>query len=157
MITVPGPIGLADEGQTAELAARFGKRIRPPFVLYLQGELGAGKTTFARALIRALGYPGRVKSPTFGLLETYSAGGLQILHLDLYRIAKPVELEFLAIRDLFGPDSLLLVEWPENGAGFIPQPDMSLELEMDGAGRRAVVRPFSESGKALADAVLGGK
>ena len=156
MTDMTGPIGLADEGQTAELAARFGKHIRPPFVLYLQGELGAGKTTFARGLIRALGYPGRVKSPTFGLLETYSAGGFQILHLDLYRITNPRELDFLAIRDLFGPDTQLLVEWPQNGAGFLPEADMSLKLDMDGAGRVAVLTPRSQSGKALAQAVLRG-
>ena len=149
-------VSLANELETAELAVRFSKHVHPPFALYLQGELGAGKTTFARALIHALGYRGRVKSPTYGLLETYSAGGLQVLHLDLYRISSPRELEFLAIRDLFAEDSLLLVEWPENGTGYLPDADLRLLLSTKGTGRFAMLAPLSESGKALAEQTLNG-
>ena len=94
--------GVPDEAAVARLAARFAEAVQPPLVLYLRGDLGAGKTTFARAYIHALGYQGYVKSPSYGLLETYEAGGFNILHLDLYRIEDPEELEYLALRDLFG-------------------------------------------------------
>jgi len=152
----PAIVRLADESETVELAVRFSQHIRPPLVLFLRGDLGTGKTTFARALIQALGYDGRVKSPTFGLLETYTVSGLEILHLDLYRIAQARELEFLAIRDLLVGNSLLLVEWPERGESALPKPDLVLSLDHEGAGRIASLNAPSDAGKALAEAVLRG-
>ena len=147
---------LADESQTVDLARRFGRHIEPPLALYLQGDLGTGKTTFARGLIHALGYRERVKSPTFGLLETYTVGEIEILHLDLYRVVDPRELEFLAIRDLYTDRALLLVEWPERGSGSLPLPDVTLRLDHEGAGRMATLDAPSAKGKALVQAVLGG-
>jgi tRNA threonylcarbamoyladenosine biosynthesis protein TsaE len=119
---------LPDEGQVSVLAQLFCAELRAPLVIYLRGDLGAGKTTFARSLIHALGYPGRVKSPTYGLLESYDTGDLHVLHLDLYRIGDPVELEYLALRDLFDKDSVLLIEWPERGEGFLPAPDLIMSF-----------------------------
>jgi tRNA threonylcarbamoyladenosine biosynthesis protein TsaE len=128
---------LPDEGRVGELARVVRQHLRAPLVIWLRGELGAGKTTFARALIRGLGYPGRVKSPTYGILETYNAGGLNVLHLDLYRIEVPAELDQIAIRDLFDENSLLLVEWPERGGTHLPGADLDLHLVKQQDGRYA--------------------
>lgn len=143
------------EGDTLELARAFGAHLRAPLVIYLRGDLGAGKTTFARALIQALGHEGRVKSPTYGLLETYSAGGVKTLHLDLYRIDRPREVEQLAIRDLFDEHSLLLVEWPEKGGDFLPPADLLLQFGEAHGQRHVTVSPFSPTGMRLSRLVAG--
>lgn len=115
-----------DEAAMTDLARRLAPALKPPLVLYFEGDLGAGKTTFIRALVQALGHTGRVKSPTYGLLEHYPLDGLEVLHLDLYRIGDPDELEFLGITDLFGEHTILLVEWPERGRGALPPADAVL-------------------------------
>ncbi len=97
-------------------------------VIYLSGDLGMGKTTLARFLLQALGYQGRVKSPTYGLLEQYDLGDLQVLHLDLYRLLDAEELEYLGLRDLHDQQSLLLAEWPDKGKGALPLPDLQISL-----------------------------
>jgi len=97
-------------------------------VIFLQGELGAGKTTFARALLQGLGITTRVKSPTYTLIESYQAGNFFVYHLDLYRIADPGELEWLGLPDLFGAHTLFLIEWPERGVGGLPSPDLKLNF-----------------------------
>ena len=148
-------LGTPHERDTLELARTFGAHLQVPLVIYLRGDLGAGKTTFARALIQSLGYDGRVKSPTYGLLETYSAGGVSTLHLDLYRIDDPRDVEQLAIRDLFDERSLLLVEWPEKGRDFLPAADLELRFgEADGQ-RRVTISTFSPAGMRLAQLVRG--
>lgn len=124
---------VADEAAVQRLAREFSRHLRPPAVIYLRGDLGAGKTTFARAYIHALGYEGYVKSPSYGLLETYRVERQSVLHLDLYRIEDPEELEYLAIRDQFDETTVLLVEWPDRGTGFLPAPDLLLDFgEADG-------------------------
>ena len=117
------------------------------------GANGAGKTTFARAYIHALGYQGYVKSPSYGLLETYEAGGFNILHLDLYRIEDPEELEYLALRDLFDARTVLLIEWPERGAGHLPDADLTLEFGENESGRYIACRGTSDHGLAVARSV----
>jgi len=143
---------LPDEGRLSELARSLGRHLQAPLVVYLQGDLGAGKTTFARALIHALGYSGRVKSPTYGLLETYSAGGFHILHLDLYRIESATETDELAIRDLFDNKSVLLVEWPEKGAGSLPPADLVLQFGEDAGQRCVKLQPHTADGAVVAQA-----
>ena len=106
---------LPDEAAAQDFAREFSAALQPPCVVYLKGDLGAGKTTFARAYVHGLGYEGYVKSPSYGLLETYQVDDIQVLHLDLYRIEDPEELEYLAIRDLYDRRSVLLVEWPDRG------------------------------------------
>jgi len=120
---------LPDEPTLRQLAVDFGQCLHAPLVVYLQGDLGTGKTTFARALIQGLGYKGRVKSPTYGLLESYQAGGFDFLHLDLYRIVNPAELEFLAIADQFTDHGILLIEWPEKALSVLPSPDILLHFK----------------------------
>ncbi|MCL4791317.1 MAG: tRNA (adenosine(37)-N6)-threonylcarbamoyltransferase complex ATPase subunit type 1 TsaE [Gammaproteobacteria bacterium] len=119
------------------------------FSLYLEGELGAGKTAFARALLAGLGYEGRVPSPTYTLVEPYSAAGFQLLHADLYRLEDPAELEALGIADQFGPGCLLLVEWPVRGQGRLPPADIRLCLSVAGQGRQAALEARSAAGERL--------
>jgi len=140
-----------DEQAVAELAAKFSASVETPAVFYLRGDLGAGKTTFARAYVHSLGFPGYVKSPSYGLLETYDAGGQKILHLDLYRIEDPEELEYLAIRDLFDDDSVLLVEWPDRGEHHLPGPDLVLEFGENDEVRFVICRVHSERGQKVAE------
>jgi len=140
---------LPDEAALQKLALEFGHSLRAPLVVYLQGDLGAGKTTFARALIQGLGYPGRVKSPTYGLLESYQAGGFDFLHLDLYRIENPAELEYLAIRDQFSRNGILLIEWPEKALSALPPADIRLIFAENGLDRSLQCEAVSASGRAL--------
>jgi tRNA threonylcarbamoyladenosine biosynthesis protein TsaE len=144
---------VVDEQAVAELAAEFAAQVSAPLVIYLQGDLGAGKTTFARAYIHALGFKGYVKSPSYGLLETYRAGGQDILHLDLYRIEDPEELEYLALRDLYGDNTVLMVEWPDRGKNHLPAPDLVLDFGEKDETRFVICRPFSDQGEELAEKV----
>jgi tRNA threonylcarbamoyladenosine biosynthesis protein TsaE len=121
-------------------------------VIYLRGELGAGKTTFARGFLGGLGHAGRVPSPTYTLVEPYELGVWQILHIDLYRLADPGEVDELGLSDMYGPQVAMLVEWPERGAGRIEPADVELTLEISGAGRALRAVAVTAIGKSL----LGG-
>jgi len=144
---------VASEARVLALAAEFAAQVTAPLVIYLQGDLGAGKTTFARAYIHALGYQGYVKSPSYGLLETYQAGGQDILHLDLYRIEDPEELEYLALRDLYGDNSVLLVEWPDRGKNHLPEPDLVLNFGEKDEVRFVACHSPSARGRQLAESI----
>ena len=139
--------------QVHELAGVVAPILRPPCVIYLEGPLGAGKTTFVRALASALGYRGKVKSPTYGLLETYDPGAVKLLHLDLYRIENPQELEYLSIRDLFDEGSLLLVEWPGRGQGELPPADLEFSFSESGGKRSLDMHSRSEKGRRFISAI----
>lgn len=125
-----------DEGTMTGLAAALAGVLEAPMVIYLEGDLGSGKTTFTRALVQALGYPGRVKSPTYGLLELYATGRFQVLHLDLYRIENTGEMEFLGIVDLLDEHTVLMIEWPERGVGALPEADLVIHFDHQGARRK---------------------
>ncbi|HET6564932.1 MAG TPA: tRNA (adenosine(37)-N6)-threonylcarbamoyltransferase complex ATPase subunit type 1 TsaE [Xanthomonadales bacterium] len=140
---------LEDEAAMVRLAHDFGQVLQAPIVIYLQGDLGAGKTTFARALIQGLGYSGRVKSPTYGLLESYQVGGFDFLHLDLYRIQDPAELEYLAIADQFTQRGVLLVEWPEKAFTVLPSADIRIKINEIDSGRSMEIVAESEIGRAV--------
>jgi len=140
---------LPDEAATAALATRLAGVLDDGLVLYLHGPLGAGKTSFARALLTALDVGERVKSPTYSLIEGYVTRDRPAWHLDLYRIADPGELEWLGLDALADPAALVLVEWPERGAGALPAADLELYLDYAGPGRRASLRAFTPRGQRL--------
>ena len=143
-----------DEAALAVLATVFARWVQAPLVIFLIGDLGAGKTTFARAFIQALGYSGYVKSPSYGLLESYLVAGKSILHLDLYRIEDPEELEYLALRDLYDNQAVLLVEWPDKGAKLLPLADLELRFTELGESRFIECCALSAAGEKLSKAVL---
>ncbi len=117
-----------------------------PAVCYLRGELGAGKTTCVRSLLRALGVTGTVRSPTYTLIETYPAAPLECVHVDLYRLRAPLDLEDLGLRDYWTPQHLILIEWPERGGDALAPPDLELDLGYTDTGREAGVRAASPLG-----------
>ena len=130
-----GVIAFPQEQDLIDFANRFATDLQVPLVIWLEGDLGAGKTTFARGLIHALGYKGRVKSPTYGLLEQYQSDSAQILHMDLYRIAEAGELEFLGLADLLNNQTILLIEWPDKGGTWIPEADFVFKFGYTLEGR----------------------
>ena len=142
---------LADADATATLGARLAGGLPQHAVVHLHGDLGAGKSTLARALLRALGVTGTIRSPTYTLVEQYPlAQGGTALHLDLYRIGDPGELEFLGLDE--DAARLWLVEWPERGAGGLPAPDLRVQLAVAGEGRLARIASGSPAGQGWIDA-----
>ena len=145
---------LPDEAAVAALAARFAPAMSAGF-LHLHGDLGAGKTTFARALLRAMGVGERIKSPTYSLIESYRLPQLAIHHLDLYRIADPGELEWLGLEELSQEPSLMLVEWPERGGAALPKPDLVLHFAYAEPGRTLQAQACSKTGENWLRALAG--
>jgi tRNA threonylcarbamoyl adenosine modification protein YjeE len=135
----PLEFALARPEDTDALGALLAAALPDAAVVFLRGELGAGKSSLARALLRARGVTGPVKSPTYSLLERYGTARGDALHLDLYRIAEAAELDFLGLDEAGAGPVLWLVEWPDRGAGRLPAPDLDVRLEVDGTGRRATL------------------
>lgn len=145
----------ADEDSMLALGRRIAQVTQGLGVIYLEGDLGAGKTTLSRGILRGLGHVGAVKSPTFTLVEPYEIGSSKAFHFDLYRLLDAQELEFLGIRDYFEGDALCLVEWPQRGLGFLPKADLDITIVPQGAGRLLLLRSHGSRGDqwcaALAD------
>ncbi|MGA7982151.1 MAG: tRNA (adenosine(37)-N6)-threonylcarbamoyltransferase complex ATPase subunit type 1 TsaE [Chromatiaceae bacterium] len=150
-------IALRLEGEDAQVS--FGRRVAAhlpcPCVILLKGELGTGKTTLVRGVLRGLGYTGTVRSPTYTLLEPYELGGRRLFHLDLYRLGDPRELEFLGLGDLLDQDSILLVEWPERAAGALPTPDVEIRIGYARQGRDLKLQGHSPAGELLLTRLAG--
>ncbi len=138
----------ATEALGAALARAFPGAASGSAGLYLEGDLGAGKTTCVRSMLRALGASGLIRSPTFTLVETYRLGGLTCVHVDLYRLRGPSEVDELGLRDFLEGGCLLLVEWPEKGAQVLPPPDLELALSFAESGRSARLRARGRLGEA---------
>ena len=139
---------LPAEADTLTLGGVLAACIAPGLVIYLEGELGAGKTTLARGLLRGLGYTGKVKSPTFTLVEVYEVSRLYLYHFDFYRFNDPRELGESGFREYFNPQSVCLVEWPErtNQAAGLPAADLRIVLQVAGSGRNVSIFADSEAG-----------
>jgi len=138
---------IANEHQMQQLGASLSLAITAPCRVNLMGNLGAGKTTFARGFVRATGFEGLVKSPTYTLVEPYELPKYYLYHIDLYRLSDPEELEFLGLREMLELDSVLLVEWPEKGKGVLPAPDIEIEIKYAGEGRVVGMSPVSDKGR----------
>lgn len=144
---------LPDEAATQSLGASLAASAPRSGWLALHGDLGAGKTTLVRAFLRALGYAGRVVSPTYTLVEIYELDGRRIAHYDLYRLSDPEELEWMGAREDFGDDTLCLVEWPQRGEGMLPASDLELFLQHQDDGRTAQFVAHSSPGALWLDEV----
>jgi tRNA threonylcarbamoyladenosine biosynthesis protein TsaE len=140
-------LSLPDETATRRLGAVLAGGIARGRVLFLSGDLGSGKTTLVQGLIKALGYAGRVKSPTYSMVELYSLSRLDLYHFDFYRFEDRSEWSDSGFRDYFNQDSACIVEWPERAAGLLAPPDLEVRLELAAPGRRAQLRAHSAAGR----------
>ena len=141
-------LSLPDEAATLRLGAAFAAGAANGLALHLKGELGSGKTTLARGLIRAVGHPGRVKSPTYTLVEPYSHLRLNLYHFDFYRFKDRSEWLSSGLREHFNPQSLCIVEWPERAGHLLAPPDLEIHLHYDTQGRTATLVAHSPPGEA---------
>lgn len=137
--------------QTEQFAANVAKQVTAPCCIALQGDLGAGKTTFARGFLHALGHKGKVKSPTYTIIEPYTLGKLTLNHFDLYRLADPEELELIGADEMFNENAINLVEWPEQGEGWLPAMDLWLKIKHLEQGRQFCLMATSDKGLAILD------
>lgn len=142
-------LDIGDAEAMERLGAALGAHLRGGEVIYLIGDLGVGKTTLVRGLLRGRGHRGPVRSPTFTLVEPYELPPLTLYHLDLYRLADPEELEWIGIRDLLGAVSVALVEWPERGRGVLPAADLSVTIRYQDPGRWVTLTGQSAAGDRL--------
>jgi len=138
---------LADEAATLAFGARLDKALVPGLRVYLEGDLGAGKTTLVRGLLRGLGYRDKVKSPTYTLVEEHAVGGLDLFHFDFYRFTRAEEYLDAGLDEYFAGDGVCLVEWPGNATPYLPPPDLRISLSVAGNGRRAFVTACSARGE----------
>lgn len=140
---------LQDQAATEAFGGQLAAACQGGLLVFLHGHLGAGKTTLVRGFLRASGHSGPVKSPTYALIEPYITAYGNLYHLDLYRLADAEELEWIGIRDLFEDESICLVEWPERGAGILPEADVHIYLQAEGSGRQVRVEAASPRGEKL--------
>lgn len=138
---------LPDEAATQKLAECFSQLCTPGLALYLKGDLGAGKTTFTRGVLHGLGYHGKVKSPTYTLVESYPLDHFTLHHFDLYRFADPEEWEDAGFREYFSKQTLCIVEWPEKAGVLLPAADLELELHVSNTGRSFCFQAYTETGR----------
>ncbi|MEH6628245.1 MAG: tRNA (adenosine(37)-N6)-threonylcarbamoyltransferase complex ATPase subunit type 1 TsaE [Motiliproteus sp.] len=140
---------LEGEEQMVQFGCSLGQACEGDGTIFLSGNLGMGKTTLCRGVLRSQGHSGAVKSPTYTLVEPYELGNVLVYHFDLYRLGDPEELEYLGIRDYFGVEAIRLIEWPDKGRGILAQPDLQVSIELDNLGRRLECQSFSPRGDSI--------
>lgn len=132
---------IENETEMLAFAAQVAKQCRAPQIIFLRGNLGAGKTTLTRGMLNAWGYQGKVKSPTFTLVESYDFPNFKVNHFDLYRVNDPEELELIGIRDYFTDDAICILEWPEKAGNLLPKPDLDINIEIHDQQRHVIMTP----------------
>lgn len=142
---------VADEAAMVKFGQQIARATSGGEVIFLNGDLGMGKTTLSRGVLQGFGHQGSVKSPTYTLVEPYELGDITVFHFDLYRLGDPEELEYLGIRDYFTDQSICLIEWPERGEGVLPLADLLLNITVEQRGRRINWQAQTEKGRQLAD------
>jgi tRNA threonylcarbamoyladenosine biosynthesis protein TsaE len=140
---------LPDLQATDAFASDLAKSLLPGLIIFLHGDLGAGKTTLVRSMLFALGHTGSAKSPTYTLVEPYQINALTINHFDLYRLADPSELEYIGIRDYVNAHSICIFEWADKGIGYVPPADIEITLQFTANGRKAVLVAKTAIGQAI--------
>lgn len=140
---------LEGEARQEGLGRRLAPLLAGRLLVFLEGDLGTGKTTLVRGILQGLGHTGAVKSPTYTLIEPYELARGSLYHLDLYRLGDPEELDYLGLRDLLAEDALVLVEWPERGVGALPVPDLRVRIAYAGHGRRLELGAETARGEAI--------
>ena len=138
---------LESESVTLVFGAEIAKILRPGLIIFLKGDLGAGKTTLARGILRGLGYEGKVKSPTYNLVELYKISRLYFYHFDFYRFTDPIEWEEAGFREYFNENSICLVEWPEKAEKLLPIADVQISFTIIGTGRNIEIQAGTEVGR----------
>ena len=147
-------VELRGEAAQEAFGARLASACPETMLIFLQGDLGAGKTTLTRGFLRGLGHTGAVKSPTYTLIEPYEVDGRSVYHLDLYRVGDPGELEYLGLREMLAEEAVVLVEWAERGVGWLPEPDLEIRITYGGDMRRVDLEAHSERGGRVLSTVL---
>jgi tRNA threonylcarbamoyladenosine biosynthesis protein TsaE len=131
--------GMLDAGEQLAL------ELTPGMLVFLIGDLGAGKTTLVRGILKGLGHKGSVKSPTYNLVEPYTIKNLPVFHFDLYRLMGAEELEYMGMRDYLNKESICFVEWPEKGDGLLPKPDVVIKINIYGSERELLISKYKDS------------
>lgn len=138
---------IADETAMLALGEKIAKLLHPGLIIFLSGDLGAGKTTLTRGMLRAMGYQGKVKSPTYNLVEIYKFSRLYLYHFDFYRFDDPMEWEEAGFRDYFNADTICLIEWPEKADNLLPDADIKISFRITQPSREISIQPGTEKGK----------
>lgn len=140
---------LACQDDTLSVGGEIAKHVKPGTIIFLNGELGAGKTTFTRGFLRGLGYDGKVKSPTYALVEPYTINETFVFHFDFYRLVDAGELEYIGLNEYFTAGAICLIEWPDKAFPFLPSPDLICYLSVKNEGRDLQLEAVSENGKKI--------
>ncbi|ORU93900.1 MAG: tRNA threonylcarbamoyladenosine biosynthesis protein TsaE [Cycloclasticus sp. symbiont of Bathymodiolus heckerae] len=137
-------MNIKDEQAMLDAGKALALQLKPGTLVFLVGDLGAGKTTLVRGVLRGLGHEGSVKSPTYNLVEPYTVNDRSIFHFDLYRLTDAEELEYMGMRDYLNEQTICLIEWPDRGDGLLPKPDILVEIKINGCQRELLISDYKD-------------